>query len=315
METRLLRYAVEVYRKQSFTKAAMDLHIAQPSLSQQIAKLEQELGVRLFLRSRGKVTVTPEGERFVKKAVMILQMHDDLKREMKEKSQGMGQDLVIGTTAITGGRVLPPLIQQFDERFPKVRLRLVEGSTKKLVNLTLNGQVDLSLLALPIGESCLSVETIITEPLFLAIPRVAKRWMSKTMREMIEKADHPMLSNPCPLQEFSQAPFILLKKGFGFRQTLLELCAESGFQPQVAYETSSIETAQSLVAYGLGVTLVPKMVINLQKHDPATPFYLHLDPYPTRTVGFVYHRERYLSLAAKEFLSIARRYSFQSTSI
>lgn len=311
METRLLRYAVEVYRKKSFTKAAMDLHIAQPSLSQQIAKLEQELGVHLFLRSRGKVTVTPEGERFVKKAIVILQMHEDLEREMKEKSQGMGKDLVIGTTAITGGRVLPPLIQRFEENFPEVRLRLVEGSTKKLVNLTMNGHVDLSLLALPIEEPCLSVETIITESLFLAIPRVIKkRWMSKKVQEMIEKADHPMLSIPFPLQEFSHAPFILLKKGFGFRQTLLELCAKSGFQPQVAYETSSIETAQSLVAYGLGVTLVPKMVANFQECERSSPFYLPLDTQPSRTIGLAFHRDRYLSLAAKAFLSIAKNYPF-----
>lgn len=159
MEIRLLRYAVEVYRKQSFTKAAEDLHIAQPSLSQQIAKLELELGVRLFLRNRGKVTVTPEGERFVKRATIILQMHEDLEREMKERSQGMGRDLVIGTTAITGGRVLPPLIQRFEEKFPEVRLKLVEETTKKLVDLTTNGQVDLSLLALPIEEPSLSTKS------------------------------------------------------------------------------------------------------------------------------------------------------------
>lgn len=311
MEIRLLRYAVEVYRKQSFTKAAEDLHIAQPSLSQQIAKLELELGVRLFLRNRGKVTVTPEGERFVKRATIILQMHEDLEREMKERSQGMGRDLVIGTTAITGGRVLPPLIQRFEEKFPEVRLKLVEETTKKLVDLTTNGQVDLSLLALPIEEPCLSVETIITEPLFLAIPRVVKGWMSKSVQEIIRFADQPFLQVSFPLHEFAKAPFILLKKGFGFRQTLLELCAESSFQPQIAYETSSIETAQSLVAFGLGVTLVPKMVTNRCQDNQSSPFYLPLDTNPSRTIGLAFHRERYLTLAAKAFLSIAKSYSFQ----
>lgn len=311
MEIRLLRYAVEVYRKQSFTKAAEDLHIAQPSLSQQIAKLELELGVRLFLRNRGKVTVTPEGERFVKQATIILQMHEDLEREMKERSQGMGRDLVIGTTAITGGRVLPPLIQRFEEKFPEVRLKLVEETTKKLVDLTANGQVDLSLLALPIEENCLSVETIITEPLFLAIPRVVKGWMSKRVQEVIRFADRPFLQVSFPLHEFAKAPFILLKKGFGFRQTLLELCAESSFQPKIAYETSSIETAQSLVAFGLGVTLVPKMVTTRYQDNQSSPFYLPLDTNPSRTIGLAFHRERYLTLAAKAFLSIAKSYAFK----
>lgn len=300
MEIRLLRYAWEIYHHQSFTKAANTLNIAQPSLSQQIAKLEKDLGVRLFFRDRGKVTPTPEGIRFLQRAERILQLHEDLAREMREQSDGMGKELTIGTTVITGGYVLPPLLQAYQMAYPDVRVRLVEESTETLTDLTVKRHVDFSLLALPVTDPHLTTETMLTEPIFLALPNTDKRWLPESVRRNISHtAESAKLT--LALKHLSQAPFILLKEGYGFRQTTLALCAESGFQPHIAYETSSIQTALSLVMYGLGITLVPEMVA---RHNPG-PLYVTLDAYPTRTLVFAYHKDRYLSKAARVFLDMA----------
>lgn len=113
LEIRLLQYALEIGRQKSFTKAALRLCVAQPSLSQQIAKLEQDLGISLFYRSHSSVIPTPEGIRFLEKVEQILQLHDDLVREVRERSEGMGTELTIGVPAITGEHVLPPLIEAY----------------------------------------------------------------------------------------------------------------------------------------------------------------------------------------------------------
>lgn len=297
MDLRMMEYACEVFRQRSFTRAAEVLRVAQPSLSQQMAKLEEELGVTLFERGRSGATPTKHGERFVEQAEQILRMQEDLLREMRERSQGIGNELVLGAPAITGGRVLPPLIQAFNEKYDQVRVRLVEETTEHLEQLTVQGICDLSLLALPIRDERLATSPLLTESLFLAAPAFSRPWLPEQER----KATTGTGDLQVQLQDYAKAPFILLKNGYGFRQTVFALCAESGFQPSVAYETSSIETAQALVASGLGVTVVPEMV---KRHAKPAPQYYRLNPPATRTLVFVYRKDRYLSLAARAFLDV-----------
>jgi DNA-binding transcriptional LysR family regulator len=301
VEIRLLKYVLGVNEMKSFTKAAQLLCISQPSLSQQIAKLEGELGIRLFHRGHGYVTPTPDGIRFIHQAKRIVQLDGDLQREMRERSEGIGQELCIGTTAITGGHVLPPLLRVFNKQFPHVSVRLIEASTENLEDLTARGEVDLSILPLPLQNPHLCSTPMLTEPLLLALPRSEEQWMSDGIRLLIA-CDEDTLSKQFHLTQLSMMPFVLLKPGYGFRSTVLQICAENGFQPNVVYETSSIETAQSLVAYGLGVTLVPQMVARYDKRH--APKYVSTTSSLTRTLVFAYSNERYLSLAAKNFLEV-----------
>lgn len=318
LDTRLLRYAVAVHRHRSFTKAALDLHIAQPSLSQQIAKLERDLGLLLFQRGSGLVTATREGEQFVTRAAEILRSLDDLEREMVERVQGMGRELVIGATAITGGLVLPGLVATFGQHYPDVQIRLYENTTEALVQMAVDGVTDISLMALPVEHAGLTVQPLFTEPLLLAVPVSAPTWLSSILARHGEsdpptQSDDSLRDDAPPLDlhphstglgPFSEAPFILLKPGFGFRGTVLQLCAEHGFQPNVAYETTSIHTAQAMVANGLGVTIVPEMVAH--RYAPAGIRFLTLSSFPTRTVAWVFRKDAYLNKAAQAFLACAR---------
>lgn len=300
LETRLLKYALEIARQGSFTKAASHLRIAQPSLSQQIAKLEHELGLTLFHRNHKSVMPTPDGRRFLERAELVVRLHEDLEREMTERSEGVGSYLTIGTPAITGEHILPPLLEEFQIRHPQVHVRMIEDSPRMLEELTAKGETDISLLPLPIEDARLSTRTIVTEPILLALPPQVtwsrKGWNAESfVDETVEKR--------VSLTILREAPFILLKSGYGFRQTVLELCAESGFQPDIVYETSSIEMAQSLVAHGLGVTLVPAMV--RRQGDRKKPLYFELQENPTRTLAFIYHKDRYLSICARTFMDIS----------
>ncbi|MGG3806594.1 LysR family transcriptional regulator [Metabacillus fastidiosus] len=307
MDMRLFEYALEIYKTKSFTKAASHLHIAQPSLSKQIAKLEQELGVYLFDRKPGSIEPTPDGLCFVKQAEKILQMRDDLRREILERKEGIRGELKIGSTAITGGHVLPPLFRIYNEQFPNVCIQLIEESTERLIDLTARGLVDISILSLPIEDSRLNTKTMLTEPLYLVLPKEPKQWMPEKLKRIMSSTKL-IKQNAFPIEDFANCPFILLKQGYGFRRTVLELCARGRFEPQIAYETSSIETAQSLVGNGLGLTVVPEMVIHRSSYQSSLT-YIKLDSNPTRTLVFTYNKKRYLSMNAKALIEIYEKQS------
>jgi DNA-binding transcriptional LysR family regulator len=302
MDMRLFEYALEIYKTKNFTKAASHLHIAQPSLSKQIAKLEQELGVLLFERRPGSVEPTPDGLCFVKQAEKILQMRDDLKREILERKEGIRGELKIGSTAITGGHILPPLFKIYKELYPNVCIQLIEESTERLIDLTASGLVDLSILSLPIEDSRLNTKIMLTEPLYLVLPKEPKQWMPEKLKQIMPYTKL-INQNALPIEDLSNCPFILLKQGYGFRRTVLELCARGRFEPQIAYETSSIETAQSLVGHGLGLTVVPEMIVHRRAYQTSLA-YIKLDSNPTRTLVFTYNKKRYLSINAKALIEI-----------
>lgn len=333
MDIRVMQYVLAVYEEQSFTRAAKRLHVAQPSLSQRIAKLETELGLRLFQRGPGAVTPTPNGLRFVVRAQEMICLHDQFVREMQDLSAGIGTRLVIGTTAITGGRLLPGVLQAFERRYPTVQPRLVEESTETLVDLTARGLIDIAILPLPVDDSRLAVQPLLTEPLLLAVPPRPLPWMPEAVRRLVEAeveawpkarvdaavgrhqagprgevatagsiTTEPADPGSLDLSALADAPFVLLKPGFAFRHNVLQLCAESGFQPSIAYETSSIDTAQALVAHGLGVTVVPRMVVLRQE----APLYVSLAAQPTRTLAVAHQRDGYLTLAVRAFIEVCR---------
>ncbi len=226
-------------------------------------------------------------------------------REMQERSQGLGQKLSIGIPAVTGRYLFPPLLKQFLARYPHVEVQLVEKDPVSLEEMTAKGEVDLSVLSLPIEDERLSITPLLTEPIVLAVPKEKQRWMPPEMIALIEKAlEGKEGRQPCvPLDMVRQVPFILLKEGFGFRRTVLDLCAESGFKPNAAFKTSHIETAQSLVANGLGVTMAPNMV--RRDKDPGV-IYLSIQSAPSRTLVFVFLKNRYVSLTARAFMELSR---------
>lgn len=299
MEMRLFEYAIEVARQRSFTKAAANLHIAQPSLSQQIAKLEDELGVRLFYRGPKGTSLTPEGMLFLKRAEQIVQLKEDLKREMFERTVGMGHTLTIGATPITVRHLLPSLLEQYQLRYPNVRIDLIEESTGALHHLTAQGSVDIAILSLPVEDACIATRPMFTEPIYAALPTECKPWMSDRLAFFVEKRV-PRIS----LAELADCPFILLKKEYKLRYSMLELCAKAGFQPRIAYETNNIETAQAFAAYGLGVTLIPDLIQKSSIVDKKQPLYMELEEQPTRTVVFAYRKDRYLGQAARALMDI-----------
>lgn len=290
MELRLLRYVVQVALERNFSRAAAKLHIAQPSLSQQIAKLERELGVVLFHRGPGAVEPTHAGSVFVERARAILDLADLLAKEMDDLAHMRKGRLVVGSLPMTGAHLLPLVLPVFRSRHPAVDISLIEDTTLRLEERTFAGEVDVAFLTLPLTHAELEGEPVVEDEIWLAVP-----------------PDHPLAARAAAsrrkrvdVAELAREPFILLKQGQGFRNIAINLCRSAGFEPRVAFESGNIETVQSLVAAGMGVAFVPSMVAR-NRGDRFAPAFVRLSGRPTRTIVLARRRDRYLSKAAEAF--------------
>jgi LysR family transcriptional regulator, hydrogen peroxide-inducible genes activator len=295
MELRQFLYAIQIAAEKNFSRAAEKLHIAQPSLSQQLSKLEKEIGVLLFQRNTNSVEITHAGDVFVEKAQKILDMVNQLKKEMEDISQMRKGKLVVGSLPITGSHVLPLVLPVFQSRYPEIEIVLVEDTTTRLEHLTSNGQTDISLLTLPLHEPSLTCQKLIDEEIWLALPPQHALLQAKNQSSHSDGAW-------IQISDLEKEPFIVLKKGQGFRQLTEELCLAAGFQPNIVFESSNIDTVQSLVAAGMGIAFVPSMIARTQG-SPFTPIYLPLHDKPHRTLVIAYRNGRYLSKAAEAFIA------------
>ena len=226
----------------------------------------------------------------MEKAQTIIDTVEMLKREMDDISQMRKGKLIVGSLPITGSHILPLVLPVFQERYPEIEIQLVEETTANLESLTANGETDICLLSLPIDEPTLTYETLIEEEICLAVPPTHRLASHRTKQ-----------NGHIRITEVKDEPFIVLKKGQGFRQIALDLCRQAGFEPHIVFESSNIETVQSLVAAGMGIAFVPQMVT--RHSGPSSPVYLSLaEPRPTRTLVIAYRKNRYLSKAAEAFI-------------
>ncbi|MDT3426763.1 LysR family hydrogen peroxide-inducible transcriptional activator [Paenibacillus forsythiae] len=296
MELRQLLYVLQIANERNFSRAAEKLHIAQPSLSQQLSKLEKELGVMLFQRNTSTVELTHAGTKFVDQAQIIIDAVELLRQEMNDISELRTGRVVVGSMPITGAHLLPYVLPVFKRKYPEIDITLLEDSSMNLEKLTASGQTDLSLLSLPLEIPALAYEILGEERIDLAVP-----------------PEHPLAARASTgvktaLEELRGESFIVLKEGQGFRKMTVDLCRGAGFDPSVVFESNNMETIQSLVAAGMGVTLVPRFISRAPRSE-FVPVYLPLaDPVPSRTLVVAYRKGRYLSKAAEAFI-----HTFQTT--
>ncbi len=300
MEFRQLQYVLAVARERNFTRAALKLLIAQPSLSQQVAKLEQEIGIPLFERGPSGVELTYAGQLFVEKAQVIVDGTEQLRTAMRDLSELKKGRLVIGSLPMTGSHVMPVILPAFRERFPDIEIVLIEDTTANLEKLASTGETDLCLLSLPIQSAELDYEPFLQEAILLAVPPNHPLRSASTSKKGT--------TSNVSLNTVRDEPFIVLKKGQGFREITFDLCRHAGFIPNVVFESNNIETIQSLVAAGMGVALVPQMVMRDRqgsgKHAPA---YLEItDENAARSLVIGYRKQRYLSNAAQAFIATVK---------
>ncbi|MFZ0432749.1 MAG: LysR substrate-binding domain-containing protein [Candidatus Acidiferrales bacterium] len=288
MELHQLRYFCAIVRTGNFTRAAEDQHVAQPSLSQQIHKLEDELGVKLFDRFPRFARLTESGRAFLPKAEAILRQVGEARSEIQEKSRTEVGTLYVGCIPTVAPYFLSYVLAGFARRYPGVSVRVVEDITSALLDHLHHGRVDIVLLALPVRGDELHVEELFREALYASLPQSHRLAHRKAI----------------DLTEIRAEPFLLLKEGHCFRENALAACRRSRIHPNVIFESGHFSTILSMVATGMGVSVVPAMAVN--KHSGCR-FVPLGDERMARSVGFVQLKHRFPTRAQRAFIEELRR--------
>ncbi len=279
METHQLRYFLAVAQTGRFTSAARQCNVSQPSLSIQIAKLEEELGGPLFERTRRGGKLTARGETFLPRAKTILEEMESAREDAKALSGLSLGKVSLGCMPTTGAHLLPPILTAFRKAYPKIQIQLREESSPGLAQDLEQGEVELALVDDAGLRPSLERQVLLTEGLLLAFP-----------------ARHPLAKRKgLNLRQVAEEPFILMKPGHGFRQIILELFHKAGLEPKVVFESDGIETVQALAASGLGISLVPQMVANF----PGVAYVELSQPQAFRTLYLAWRKKAKLSPAAE----------------
>jgi LysR family hydrogen peroxide-inducible transcriptional activator len=273
MELHQLRYFCAVVRAGNFTRAAQDQHVAQPSLSQQIHKLEDELGTKLFDRFPRFARLTESGKAFLSKAEAILRQVGEARSEIQEMSRTDVGTVNVGAIPTIAPYFLAPVLARFVHRHPNISVRIAEEITPVLLDYLHNGRVDFVLLALPIRGEEFLCEELFREPLFACVPK-----------------GHRLASRrSIGMAELRSEPFLLLKEGHCFRENALAACRRSKVHPNVVFESGQFSTIVSMVCAGMGVSVVPAMAV--EKYS-ACRFVRLNDERTMRRVGLAQLRHR-----------------------
>ncbi len=281
MNTRQLHYAVELSRSLSFSGTAEQLGISQPALSKQILHLEEELGVKLFDRSRTPLALTPAGEHFIRAAQDMLYREDQLKRSMEEFCDGTRGRLTIGISPFRSVYLMPRIIRKFKEKYPDVQITLCELGSDVLRREAAEGAYDFAIVNLPVDESMLDVVCLEPDTLAIAIP--------DTMLEGLPPAGTPLDISDC-----RHLPFVTVGQTQEMRHLLDSLCAAADFTPHIAMEVVGITTARAMACAGIGATLLPLQFTRDEAADGVALFPLKNNVF-TRQPVIITRRGQYLS--------------------
>jgi DNA-binding transcriptional LysR family regulator len=293
-ELRQLRHFVAVAERLHFGRAAAALHMSQPPLSRSIQDLESRLGATLLARTRRKVELTPEGERFLEEARRLLAQLEHAVLEVGRMAAGGGR-LRLGFVSLADYGVLPELLKAYKAARPGVALALREMLSPDQAAALETGELDFGLLLPPVAGAELEHLVVQRERFVAALPsrhRLARAGGRNAGRLAVRE-----LAN----EAFVMAPREIAP---GLHDIVSALAARAGFAPRVAQEAIQMQTVVSLVSSGLGVALVPASVANLGRRGVA---YREIaDPHPRLDLWLAW-RSGALGAAAREFVLHARR--------
>lgn len=288
MELRTLRAFVEVVRQGGFSRAALTVFTTQSAVSKAVKQLEDELGVALLDRTGHKNELTDAGQIVFRRARTMLNERDDLLAELDELRGLKRGALRLGISPVGSSILFAPLFAAYRSRYPGIDIRLVEHGSNELQDLLHAGEVDLAALLLPVAPE-FAWQEVVEEPLMALVP-----------------SDDPLAGKGViDLAALEEHPFILFEQGFALNRIILDACKRRGFTPQAVARSAQIDFIIELVAAGLGVAFLPRILALDRPHAKVTPLLLQ-EPHTRWRLALAWRRGGYLSHAAQEWLTLAR---------
>jgi DNA-binding transcriptional LysR family regulator len=288
MEIRTLRAFVEVVRQGGFSQAAKVVFATQSTVSKAVKQLEDEIGVLLLDRVGHRSTLTAAGEIVYRRALRILAERDDLMSELDEV-RGLKRGLLrLGLPPMVSSTLFAPLFAIYRKRYPGIDISLVENGSDRLEEILFAGDLDFAASTIPVAD-ILEFQSVRREPLVALLP--AREFAAR--KKSID------------LAELKQMPFIMFDSSFAVSRLVIDACRRAGFEPTVSTRSSQLDFIMELVAAGMGVAFLPKMVAE-QRHHPGLRSLLIANPKIDWHIGMTWRRGAYLSHAAKAWLMLVR---------
>jgi LysR family hydrogen peroxide-inducible transcriptional activator len=283
MTLRQLQYVVAVADRKSFRAAAEDCHVAQPSLSAQIAQVEEALSVRIFERDRRKVVLTSAGQALVARARALLIAADELSEAARQLSDPLSGRLRVGVIPTVGPYLLPEMAPLLRERFPKLQFMWIEDKTAQLVERLKAGELDGAVLALEaeIGD----------------LPKIV---LGKDNFVLAVAPAHPLARGKGPLkpEKLEQEHVLLLDDGHCFRDQALSFCERTGAE-EAGFRATSLATLVQMAASGDYVTILPSLAVAVENRRQTLRTRPFTQKPPGRTLALVYRRHSALEVTLR----------------
>jgi len=288
MELHQLRYFVAIAETANFTRAAERSHVSQPSLSQQIGKLESEVGHKLFHRLGRKAVLTEAGTAFLERARRILFEVENAARELSDHPS-LGRRITVGAVQTVMPYLITPFIAALRGTHPNLLIDAREDFRANLVRAVVEGELDLAVVPLPVKDHRISVETLLTEPLLLVVGK-----------------QHPIASlTEISINDLAGENFVSLGDSSALASQIRSFFGDQKFQPRIGFRCAQVATLKQFVSTGLGISILPQLARLPDDRDSLT--YLRLTgSEPMRELVVIRHLQRYQSRGAEQFLSLLR---------
>lgn len=286
-----LNYVVAVAQYRSFLKAASACHVTQPTLSQQIQKLEEELGVRIFDRQKQPIVPTILGEKIIAQARITLSESEKIVHLIQETRGDLQGVLTLGVIPTLAPYLLPRFLKKFSDQNPRLRIRIEELQTDQVLEGIHERKIDLGLVVTPLEDVSLVRKALFLEPLLVYVSEGHPLARQKTVET----------------KDLSQDDIYLLKEGHCFREQSLYLCqnrSKKGLEQPVQFESGSLETLKEFVESGEGYTLLPALA-SLKVRNPRL-LKNFTSPTPSREISLVhspyFSREKLLQVLSESIV-------------
>lgn len=288
MELLQLKYFQTVARIEHMTKAAEELSIAQPSLSQTIKRLEDEIGVPLFDRKGRRIKLNRYGKIFLEKAEIAFSILQEGKQEVIDLAKLNEESISI---AVMRTPIVPELLSSFRKQHPFVRFRVKQISRTTIQHQLENGEIDLCITPYKLEQGKpLHSRLLMNDEIYLVVPKT-----------------HPLASRKSvDLHDIAHEPFVLKANG-AFRETTDTYCQMAGFQPDIAFEVDDSLSIRGLVSEGLGVAFFSSLTLRTVKDSSIVPLRIS-HPHCSRTISLVWNEERYHSAIVSDFYTFILHY-------
>lgn len=312
MTSQQIEYVLVLAEERSFSKASQRLYVTQPSLSQFIKNLENELCTQLFDRSTSPIRITQAGEAYIEAAKKIKVIEDDLKQRLADLTELKAGVLKIGTSPFRASCLLPKSIAEFHKMYPGVSIQILEKQMADLEKAAFEGVIDLYLGTGPFDNNLFHAESLAEEQLYLAVP--ADNPLNQEL-EFYQISDYDIkLDNTklhrtpeVDLYRFRSEKFIMQQQSQKLNPITMDICHSAGFEPNVILISDRLETAYSWTLAGIGITFLPDFLIRFGNYNKHPVYYKINHPKASRHLCIAYRKNRYLSRASIEYISVLKQ--------